>query len=139
MELTFGSLFYTAALENGTESQNQILRRTGVKCQHTQTEFLMILKQVYDDGQNCAPCPECDKTVKRKLVEAEAKLQRKQRAFEDLTAGTLWLHHGYPMWLHDFCLPGASINSLIYAFSIIILFVRSIHDPIQSEETSHCA
>ena len=50
-------------------------RRTEMECKDTQMDFLTLLKQVFDDGQNCAPCPKCDTTARGLLMEAEDKLQ----------------------------------------------------------------
>ena len=57
-----------------------------MECKDTQMEFLTILKQVFDDGQNCAPCPKCDTTSKGMLMEAKDKLQRKQQNLNYVTA-----------------------------------------------------
>ena len=86
---------------NGSDDQVQPFQRTGVKCEDDQMDFLRVLKQVFDDGQNCAPCPACDTTVKGKLHEAELKLRRKQATFQDLTAGK---------FLHIFLYKGTNHN-----------------------------
>ena len=80
-------LFITLALASDDGTPRIGTKRTGVKCEDSQTEFLMILKQVFEEGQHCAPCRDCDITAKGKLAEAEAKLQRKEKNYKDLIAG----------------------------------------------------
>ena len=61
--------------------------KTGVECLDSQMEFLMVLKQVFNEGQNCAPPPECDRTIiQGNLTAMEQTLNRKQTAMKDLTA-----------------------------------------------------
>ena len=49
-----------------------------MECEDKQTEFRTVLKQVFDDGHNCARCLWRETTAKGKLVEVEEKLQPKQ-------------------------------------------------------------
>ena len=74
---------------NGTAKQAQYPPNPGTQSERDHLEFLTILKQVFDQGQNCAPCQECDKTVKGRLQAAEIKLQQKQKNCEDLAKGKL--------------------------------------------------
>ena len=60
---------------NGTLHRDYQQRGTEMECEEKQMEFLTILKQVFDDGQNCAPCPKCDTTARGLLMKAEDKLQ----------------------------------------------------------------
>ena len=44
---------------------------TGVECVDSQTEFLKVLKRVFDEGQNCSPCPKSDRTIQLNLTAME--------------------------------------------------------------------
>ena len=79
--------FWARAFQMGfTYGQVLNLQRTGTECENYETKCMNILKQVFDEGQHCAPCPNCDTTAKGKLIAAEDKLRKKHRTLKDLAA-----------------------------------------------------
>ena len=80
------ALFIQASAE-GVLDQERPLDKTGVKCVDQQMECLMVLKKVFDEAQNCAPCAQCDTTLKGKLAAVEDQSRKMQITVDDLTEG----------------------------------------------------
>ena len=70
--------------KNGPEVETEV--KTGVDHEDEQMRCMKIMKQDFDEEKNCVLCSECDQTLKPKIIAAEDKLMRMQRATVDLTA-----------------------------------------------------
>ena len=87
------SLVRSSTDNNGDDGRNSAAalanrhpENTGVECKDDRMKFMGILKQVFDQEENCVPCPDYSRIAKRKLVAMEEKFRQHQRRTLELMA-----------------------------------------------------